>query len=54
MTVESNGAIGEKISHQFLKKQEAKPKEIAPCTCDFSRTFGKIQLISRNSDWLIV
>ena len=49
MTVESNYviAIGLKESCQFFNQWEAKPKAIAPCTRDFSRASGELQVIAR-------
>ena len=41
--------IGLKISRQFFNKWEAKPKPIAPCARDFSRSLSKLQVIARNS-----
>ena len=29
------------------------PIFLAPCTCDFSRSLCKLQVIGRNSDWRI-
>ena len=45
--------IGLKDSRQVFNQREAKPKPIAPCTHDFSRTSSKLQVIARNCDWLI-
>ena len=60
MTVESNYVIaiatlviGLKNSRQFFNQWEAKPKQIAPCTRDFSRALSELQVIARNCDWLI-
>ena len=43
--------IGLKISRQFFNQWEAKP--IAPCTREFSRASGELQVIVRNCDWFI-
>ena len=58
MTVESNYVIaipmiGLKDSRQFFNQREAKPKLIAPCTRDFSRASGELQLFARNCDWFM-
>ena len=45
--------IGLKDSRQFFSQWEAKPKPIAPCTGNFFRASGKLQVISRNSDWFM-
>ena len=44
--------IGLKISRQFFYQGEAKPN--APNRNNFSRALSKLQVIMRNSDWLIV
>ena len=57
MTVESNYVIaiviGLKDSRQFSNQWESKPKPIAPCTRDFSRSSSELQVIARNCDWFI-
>ena len=60
MTVESNYVIAIATLSDWLKRlapvfnqREAKPKPIAPCTRDFSRASGELQLIARNCDWLM-
>ena len=60
MTVESDYVlrllslvIGLKDSRQFFNQWDAKPKPIAPCTRDFSRASGDLQVIARNSDWFM-
>ena len=45
--------IGLKDSRHFFNQWEAKPKPIAPYTCDFSRTTSELQVIARNCDWFI-
>ena len=47
--------IGLKDSWQFFSQWEAKPKPkpIAPCPRDFSRSLSKCQIIARNCDWFI-
>ena len=45
--------IGLKESRQFFNQWESKPKPIAPCTRDFSRTLSELQVIARNCDWFI-
>ena len=45
--------IGLKDSRQFFNQWEAKPKPIAPCTRDFSRASGELQVIARNCDWFM-
>ena len=45
--------IGLKDRRQFLNKWEAKPKAVAPCTCDFSRALSELQVIARNYDWFV-
>ena len=45
--------IGLKVSRQFFNQWEAKPKPIAPCTRDFSRSLSELQVITRSSDWFI-
>ena len=42
--------IGLKDPRQFFNQSEAKPKPIAPCTCDFCRASSEFQVIARNSD----
>ena len=61
MTVESDYAIAIatlsdwlKDSRQFFNQWEVKPKPVAPRRRDFSRASGELQIIARNSDWLIV
>ena len=54
MTVESNYVIAiATLSdwRQFFNQWEANP--IAPCTRDFSRASGELQVIARNCDWFI-
>ena len=41
-------------SRQFFNQWEAKPKQIAPYTRDFSRSLSELQVIARNRDWFIV
>ena len=59
MTVEINYAIaiaimiGLKISRQLFSQREPKQNQTAACTRDFSRALNKLQIIARNSDWLI-
>ena len=60
MTVESNYVIAIatlidwlKDSHQFFNQGDAKPKPSAPCTRDFSRASGELQVIAKNSDWFM-
>ena len=45
--------IGLKDSRQFFNQWEAKPKQTAPCTRDFSRATSELQVIGRNCDWFI-
>ena len=45
--------IGLKDSRQFFNQWEAKPKPIAPCTRDFSRSLSELQVIATNCDWFI-
>ena len=45
--------IGLKDSRQFFNQWEAKPKQTAPCTRDFSRATSELQVIARNCDWFI-
>ena len=45
--------IGLKQLRQFFNQWEAKAKLIAPCTLDFSRASGELQVIARNCDWFI-
>ena len=45
--------IGLKDLRQFFNQWEAKPKPIAPCTRDFFRASGKLQIIARNCDWFM-
>ena len=45
--------IGLKDLRQFFNQWEAKPKPIAPCTRDFSRASGELQIIARNCDWFM-
>ena len=45
--------IGLKDSGQFFNQWEAKPKPIAPWTCDFSCASSELQVIARNCDWFI-
>ena len=60
MTLESNNGrlrllrlvIGLKISRHFFNQSEAKPN--TPYSSEFSRTLSKLQVITKNSDWLIV
>ena len=63
MTVESNNAIAVSSFSDWLKKYrvnffnwwEATPKAMAPCTRNFfSRALSQLQVISRNSDCLIM
>ena len=42
-----------KDSRQFFNQSEAKPKPIAPCTRDSSRTLSELQIITRNCDWFM-
>ena len=59
MTIESDYAIATRgdwlknVAPFFNQLGEAKPKPIAPCTCDFSRALSKLQVITRNCDWFI-
>ena len=46
--------IGLKISRQFFNQWGTKAKPTAPCTCDFSRAWSKMQVTARNSDWFMV
>ena len=45
--------IGLRELRQFFNQWEAKPKQIAPCTSDFSRASSELQAIARNSDWFM-
>ena len=45
--------IGLEDSRQFFNQWEAKPKQTAPCTHDFSRAKSELQVIARNCDWFI-
>jgi len=61
MTVESNSVIANATLSDWLKRLvpvfqpigESKPKPIAPCTRNFSRASGELQVIARNCDWFI-
>ena len=60
MTVETNYVIAIatlsdclKILRQCFNQWEAKRKPIAPCTSDFLRALGKLEVIASNSDWFI-
>ena len=59
MTVEINHAItiaiviGLKILRQLFSQWEPTQNQTAACTRDFSRALNKLQIIARNSDWLI-
>jgi len=44
---------GKNILSQIFNQREAKPKPIAPCTRDFSRSWGKLQETTGNFDWFI-
>ena len=37
----------------FSTNEKQKPKQIAPCRCDFYRTLNKLEIIACNFDWLI-
>ena len=45
--------IGLKDTRQFFNQWEAKPKPIAPCARDFSRSLSELQVIARNGDRFI-
>jgi len=45
--------IGLKDSRQFFNQREAKPKQITPCTSEFSRASSELQVIARNCDWFM-
>ena len=59
LTVGRNYAIAIATLNDWLKNlaivfqpiENAKPKPTAPCTCDFSRSLSKLQVIARRSDW---
>ena len=60
MTVESNYAKTITTLCDWLRNLAPvfqpiirEPKPITPCTRDFSRVLCKLQIISRNSDWVI-
>ena len=63
MTVESNCVIAIDTLSEWLKRaapvfqpmrSKTKTKtNIAPCTREFSRASGELQVISRNCDWFI-
>ena len=60
MTVETNYFIAIATLSDWLKRlapgfnqREAKPKPIAPCTRDFSRSLSELQVIARNCYWFI-
>ena len=45
--------IGLKDSRHFFNQREAKHKPILPCSRDFSRASGELQVIARNYDWFM-
>jgi len=45
--------IGLKDSRLFFNQWDTKPKSISPCTRDFSRASGELQVIARNCDWFM-
>ena len=46
--------IGLKVPRKFFSQLEVKPKQIAPCTRNFSRALSKLQVIARYSDCVIL